>query len=191
MNTNQASELTAWEASFRFAAHADANAVLIAHLQKFGLRADPQLLLEGTIDFVRAIVAFATLDGRPIAECLAFQTYNPSTATNATYAVTFDVCGLGFARVLSDARLRSLDLADLYAMPWDRHNRVGYGRLWVSRTDGVDLSINELDIVEQDVTDDLRYDYQEDEIDFWFDRDTYKGAMLVSVMDHVDLGESE
>ncbi len=103
--------------------------------------------------------------------------------------MTFDVFGRGFARVLADTRLRALDLADLYGMPWDRLQRVGFTRFWVSRVDGVDLSVAELERLEQDITEDLLYDYGEDELDFWFDPDTYKGAMLVSVQDHVELDE--
>jgi hypothetical protein len=153
------------------------------------VQADPDLLLEGTIEFVSAIAAFATIDGRSVRNFLDSQKYDPSTANDATYAVTFDVSGRGFARVLADTRLQTLDLADLYGMPWDRFQRVGFTRFWVSRVDGVDLSVAELERLEQDITEDLLFDYGEDELDFWFDPDTYKGAMLVSVQDHVELDE--
>jgi hypothetical protein len=189
MSIEQEGELASWAASFRSAAQADGDAILTEHLRKFDLQPDPELLLEGTIDFVIAIVAFATMDGRSIAVFLDSQKYDPSAANDAMYAVTFDVCGRGFARVLSDTRLKTLDLADLYGMSWDRYQCVGYSRFWVSRVDGDDLNPAELDRLEQDVTEDLRFDYAEDELDFWFDRDAYKGAMLVSVHDHVDLDE--
>jgi hypothetical protein len=185
----QESELASWAASFRSAAQIDVNSLLTEQLRIFDLHADPELLLEGTIEFVTAIVRFATMDGRSVAAFLDSQKYDPRTAKGAPYAVTFDICGPGFARVLSDARLKALDLADLYAMPWDRYQCVGYKRFWVSRIDSADLSPAELDRLEQDVTEDLLFDYAEDELDFWFDRDTCKGAMLVTVQDHVDLDE--
>jgi hypothetical protein len=187
MNNEEEGELASWVASFRSAAQADGHAILTAHLRRFDVQADPDLLLEGTIEFVSAIAAFATIDGRSVGNFLDSQKYDPSTANDATYAVTFDVCGRGFARVLADTRLQTLDLADLYGMPWDRFQRVGFTRFWVSRVDGVDLSVAELERLEQDITDDLLYDYGEDELDFWFDPDSYKGAMLVSVQDHVEL----
>jgi hypothetical protein len=189
MNTDPEGQLASWEASFRSAAQADVNAVLAEHLRKFDLQVEPKLLLEGTIDFVIATVALAAMDGRAIEGFLDSQTYHPNTGGAATYSVTFDVFGRGVARVMSDPRLVALDLADLYAMPWERYQVVGYNRFWVSRVDHCDLSPAELNRLEEDVTADLRFDYGEDVLDFWFDRDTYKGAMLVFVQDHVDLDE--
>jgi hypothetical protein len=189
MNIDPETELASWVASFRSAAQADVNAVLTEHLRKFDLQVEPDLLLEGTIDFVVATVALAAMDGRSIEGFLDSQRYHPNTGGAATYSVTFDLFGRGVARVMSDPRLVALDLADLYAMPWDRYRVVGYNRFWVSRVDHFDLSPAELDRLEEDVAADLRFDYGEDELDFWFDRDTYRGAMLVFVQDHVDLDE--
>lgn len=183
------SNLVAWEASFRLAAQADANSILSEHLAKFGLRGSPDLLLEGTIEFVRACVAFANLDGHSSDEFLDLQTYDPRAAIGATYALTFDVFDRGFARVLTPSDLRGPDLADLYGIPWDRYERVGYERFWLSRTDGDDLSRVELEALELAVTEDLRFDYAEDELDFWFDPDTYPGALLVAVQDHIEIDD--
>src|SRR4051794_13820506 len=97
MNIGQESECALWEASFRAAAQADAFSVLTEHLRLFGLQGDPELLLEGTIQFVAAIVRLATLDGRSVATFLDSQKYDPRTADAATYAVTFDIFGRAFA----------------------------------------------------------------------------------------------
>lgn len=186
---DQHSDFAAWEASFRLAAQADANSLLSEHLAKFGLQASPDLLLEGTIEFVRACVAFASLDGHSSDEFLDLQKYDTRAAVGAMYAFTFDVFDRGFARILTPSDLRGLDLADLYGIPWDRYERVGYERLWLSRIDGDDLSQVELDALELAVTEDLRFDYAEDELDFWFDPDTYPGTLLVEVQDHIEIDD--
>ena len=189
MNTLQETELASWEASFRLAAATDVNAGLADHLRRFDLPAKPKLLLEGTIDIVTAAVAFGVLDGQSMAGCLHAQQYDASRAQNVTYALTFDIFGRSFARVLADARLRTVDLADLYGMPWERHKRVGYERFWISRIDGRDMAAAEIEGLEVLVANDLLFDYGEDEIDFWFDRETYKGAVMVSVQDRYEEDE--
>ena len=180
-------ELEAWVASFRSAAAADGGAALTAHLRKWDLQGEPELLLEGTIDCVVAAAAFATTNGQGIVNFLSRQHYHPAKASGSPYAVTFDFYGRGFARVFADQHLRCLDLADLYAMPWERYQLVGYPRFWVCRVDGDDLSSTELGALEQDIASDLRFDYGEDELDFWFDRDSLKGALLVHLQDHIDI----
>jgi hypothetical protein len=151
--------------------------------------AAPPSRTRGPVDYGKQVQTIDQLlkQGGSVTDFLDSQRYDPSTADDATYAVTFDVCGRGFAKVLADTRLRTLDLADLYGMPWDRFQCVGFTSFWVSRIDGVNLSVAELERLEQDITKDLQFDYGEDELDFWFDPDTYKGAMLVSVQDHVEL----
>lgn len=183
----QPTDLASWAASFRLAAQADANSILRRHLGKFDLQVDPELLLEGTIEFVVACVALGNMDGRSLDGFLDLQRYDPTEAVGATYAVTFNMFGKGFARVITGGDLNSLDFADLYAMPWERCKLVGYECFWVSRTDGTDLSPVDLDLLEREVTDDLRFDYREDELDFWFDRDTHAGALLVSLQDHIEI----
>jgi hypothetical protein len=48
------------------------------------------------------------------------------------------------------------------------------------------MTAKELDRLEIIVADDLLFDYGDDEIDFWFDRETYKGAIMVSVQDRYE-----
>lgn len=180
--------LTTWQETFRTDAVSDAYEALRAHLRRFDLPDQPEVLLEGTIDVVMMCVGYATLDGQSSLDFIRRQTYDPSAA-DATYAVTFDIFGKGFARVLTVASLDGLDFADLYEVPWERYQVVGYSHFWISRTDGADLSAEELLLLERQVTEDLRFDYAEDELDFWFDPDTHEGALLVSVQDSSGVDE--
>lgn len=181
-----AHKFAAWETSFRSAAKADGFAVLAEHLRRFDLRIDPSELVQGTIDFVAACAAFDAIDGHPGSTLLDLQAYDPNASARATYAVTFDVVGRSAARVLTAVDLGGLDFADLYGMPWNRHRVVGYSGFFVSRVDGAEMSAPELQALEKRVTSDLRFDYGEDEIDFWFDLDSYPGAVWVDGHDVVE-----
>ena len=175
--------LAKWETSFRAAARADKYKVLKAHLRRLDLPDDPSLLLDGTVLFVRMAVAYLTLDNQKVIEFIEQQQYDPASVGNAPYAVTFDVFGKAYARINLPASLNPIDLADLYSAPWDDYRVVGYCDIWIARTDGVALSAEEMTAFEQVVTADLRYDYGEEELDFWFDPDTHEGILKVTVQD--------
>jgi hypothetical protein len=174
--------LTAWERTFRSDFERDAGAQFTPLLQRFYLKVDVQEMLEGTIDFVTACVALLGLDGVAIRDFLADQRYDGS-APNATYALTFDMGARSAARVLVTPRFKGVDLADLYDWPWWRIERAGYGDFWITRLDDLDLSHSELEALEKVVTKDLRFDYVEEEVSFFFDAEQYERALTVVVYD--------
>lgn len=176
----------AWRKSFRRAAEADGHAGFAEHLSRFNLSIDPSKLVQGTVDFLAACAAFEAVDGRAGSTLLELQTYDPKASAGARYVITFDVFGRSAARLLTAADLGGLDFADLYGMPWNRHRVVGYSGFFVSRVDGAEMSVPELEAIERRVTVDLRFDYREDEINFWFDPDSYPGAVWVDVHDVVE-----
>lgn len=178
--------LTAWEETFRAAAKADDFQLLQTHLRNLELPDEPGLLLDGTILVVQVSVAYLAMDGQQVAEFLAQQKYDPSQVSGAPYQVTFDIHGKAYARVNLPASLRPLDLADLYGTPWNTYERVGYSDFWISRVDGNALSAQELADFERAVESDLRFDYGEDELTFWFDPDTLDGVLKVTVQDVYD-----
>ncbi len=175
--------LAKWETSFRAAAKADRYKLLKTHLRSLDLPDDPSLLLEGTVLFVRMVVAYLTLDNQKVIQFIEQQRYDPASVTDAPYTVTFDVFGSAYARINLPASLRPIDLADLYGAPWEDYGVVGYCDIWIARTDGVALSAEEMAGFEQVVTADLRYDYGEEELAFWFDPDTHEGILKVTVQD--------
>jgi hypothetical protein len=190
-------EFGRWQQDFREAAKADGCAILRDHLHGLGLPNNPELLLEGTIHLVQACLSYAILDHQSYARFLGMQKYDPAEAADAMYAVTFDLCGKAFGRVLvppsaGDSASQQgfvFDLADLYGHSWQCYKRVGYDRFWVSRIDGDDLAREELAEIELVVTYDLRFDYDEEELDIWFDDLSTEGSLLVTVQDRHDSEE--
>jgi len=186
--------LDQWERDFRAAARADDYAMFREHLGRLlpqehpgqRLRPDePQSMLEATIRIVRMCSAFASLDGRgqEFGRFLNMQKYNSAEATDARYVFTFDLWGKAFARILVEAELQTLDLADLYGTPWSDYKVVGFHYLWISHPDWSNLTKEELRQLEDGVTYDLRFDYGEDEVDFWFDDSLDETYLFVSVQD--------
>jgi hypothetical protein len=173
------STLEKWEHEFRKAAEADELALFREHLRNLALPDEPEKLLEGSILAVRASCAYASIDGQSYTRFLAMQKYRPPDTTEAEYIFTFDLCGKAFARVLVPADIRAIDLADLYGHPWWEYEVVGYRCFWVSRTDGKPLSSEDSEYIEKAVTEDLRFDYSEDELGFWFDNSIVKGVLYV------------
>jgi len=178
------SDLHSWEREFREAAEADEYALLRDHLCRLELPENPALLLEGTIQVVYACAAYTTIDNQSYAAFLKMQTYDPTDTVDAKYVFTFDICRKAFARILVQTKAAIPDLADLYNHPWQDYKVCGYDSICISRIDGRNLDSTELALLEKKVTDDLRFDYSEDELDFWFDDATIEGMLLVTVQDH-------
>ena len=184
--------LAKWETSFRADAKADNYKALKAHLRSLDLPDDPSLLLEGTIVFVQMCVAYLTLDNQAFLSFLDQQRYDPAKVVDAPYLVTFDIHSKAYARVILPASLQPVDLADLYGAPWNDYRVVGYCDIWISRNDGAPLSDDEMSAFEEVVDYDLRFDYSEDELSFWFDPDTHEGILKVTVQDvYEDEGDDD
>jgi len=175
--------LKRWMLKFRKDAEADNFGLFRAHLHRLGLPDEPELLLAGTIDVVIASAAYASLDKQSFGAFLKLQRYDPSKATDAKYALTFDLCGKAFGRVLVTKQADILDLADLYGHPWEDYKVCGYHSFSITRTDNKKLSSRELTRLEKEVTYDLRFDYTEEELYLWFDDQAIEGVLQVGVQD--------
>jgi len=176
-----------WEQDFRAAAQEDGCDVFRDHMRFLNLPGRPTSMMRATILVVQAMVAYHSLDGRRSDDFLAMQHYNPAKSV-APYMVTFALTGRAYARLLVDAELRSIDLADLYGHPWQPYKSAGYSHLWIAHRDWTDLTREEMKTLNRLVTDDLRFDYDEDELDFWFD-DSNAKYLCVSVHDHEEWGD--
>ncbi len=144
----------------------------------------PSSMMHATILVAHAVVAYQSVDGRSSDEFLALQHYNPAKS-KAPYMVTFALTGHAYARLLVDAQLRCIDLADLYGHPWHPYQSAGYAQLWIAHRDWSDLTQEEMEALEALVTKDLRFDYDEDELDFWFD-DANPKYLCVYLQEHDD-----
>jgi hypothetical protein len=176
--------LDRWERAFRAAAQTDDCASFRRHLRRLALPNKPKLVLEGTVSAVRMGSAYLSMDGRDkaVRQLLRMQTYNPAEATDARYVLTFDIFRKAFARILVDATLQPLDLADLYGSPWDDYKRVGFDSFWISHPDWSCLTKREVKNLEKQVTNDLRFDYTDDELEFWFDDSRDKSYLVVTLL---------
>jgi hypothetical protein len=146
-------------------------------------------MVEATILMVHAAAAYYNIDGRPYDDFLAMQNYNPAKSTGAPYMFTFNLYGV-YARLLVDPEIHTIDLADLYGHPWQPYRTVGYSYIWISHTDRTDLTEEEMEILDEQVTEDLRFDYSEDEVDIWSD-DSNASYLYVCVQDHLDDEDEE
>jgi hypothetical protein len=179
------SNLERWADKFREAAEDDECALLRDHLCRLELPETPELLLEGTIQVIFACIIYANLDGKPFDAFLRMQHYDPSRAHHAPYAFTFDLFGKAFGRVLYSRKAGVLDLADLYGHSWNLFGVSGYDAIHITRSDGRELSKRELARLEKEVTEDLRYDYEEDELDIGFDSTRIEGSLIVTLRDRL------
>jgi hypothetical protein len=178
------STLERWKREFRKSAKADHYVGLREHLRKLELPDTPELLLEGTIQFLQAAMVYATLDQQPFGAFLAMQTYDPADSDEAMYAFTFDICGKSFGRVLVSKKADIPDLADLYNHPWDDLELVGYNWIYISRTDGRPLGKPDMVRLERDINYDLRFE-DGDGVDIDFDYQSIQGALKVGVQDRM------
>lgn len=179
-----------WGNTFRRDAKKDGLTVLRNHLHRVGLPDEPEKLLDGTIMYMSACCAYLTIEGRPIEDFLSMQAYRPNLDPNSHYSFTFNLLSRAFGRIISPLDAKCLDLADLYGHPWDDYKMCGYSDFRVARIDGCALSKNEIAEIEEAITYDIRFDYTEDELDFWIDQDTIDGVLLVYLQD-VERDEDE
>jgi hypothetical protein len=178
------SKFDRWGRVFRKAAKVDRYKRFRTLLAKLELPDRPELLMEGTVQFVHAVAAYATVDRQSSSTFLEMQSYDPGDAQDAMYVFTFDICGKSFGRVLLTSKVGILDLADLYGHPWYNLERVGYNSIYVSRADGRNLTSRDVAHLQKEVVNDLRFDYGEDEVEIEFDCQLIRGVLKVAVQDY-------
>ena len=172
-----------WQRKFRKDAAADKLALFREHLEKLCLPGKPRDLLKGTIMAICASCAYENMDGRSYEKFLSTQKYNPAEAPEMKYAYTFRGRNKFLARILTWKKKQFLDLADLYEHPWYKYKTCGYEGILISRTDGKNLNAKEKANLEKQVTDDLRYDYSDEELGFCVDDSSPKGVLHVYLYD--------
>ena len=173
-----------WKRDFRTAARADRYDIFRDHMRFLGLPGKPSSMMKATILMVQASAAYYKIDGRSCDGFFAMQKYNPAKSPGR-HAFTFDLHGKAYARLLVDPETHIIDLADLYGHPWEPYQTAGYSQIWISHTHWTDITEKEMEVLEEQVTDDLRFDYEEDELDFWFD-DSNAKYLCVYVQDHCE-----
>jgi len=179
--------LDEWETDFRAASMADGLTLFRDHLRRLDLPDEPELMLEGTISLVRQCFCFSSLDnhGKEFQQLLSMQTYDPANAGSPKYAYTFDIHGRAYPRILIRSKDGTLDLADLYGSLWDGYQVCGFNTLWISHPDWSPLTKEEVADIEREVTDDILFDYSEDELNFWCDGELDSSYVFMNIQDKI------
>jgi hypothetical protein len=99
------------------------------------------------------------------------------------YSFSFNLLDWAFGRVIAPRDIKCLDLADLHDYPWNDFKMCGYYDFRVARLDNRALSDPEIEEIENAITDDIRFDYSDEEVEILFDRDVIPGVLIVYVYD--------
>ena len=185
-----------WIKRFRSDSVSDGQHLLDDHMGRLSEAVDvPQAiptLVEGTIQVVVACCSYwsiGSVDPERIGQFLNFQKYSLWDRQASGYVLTFDLHpkAYGSIRVEDVSMLRGyVDLADLYGHPWWEYERVGYGKVHITRSDWDELSETELDQINSQVTEDIRWDYSEDELDMWTEISDEGNCFTVNLQERYD-----
>ncbi len=174
-----------WANRFRCEAVIDSAALLRQHLQRIGLPDEPEKLVEGTILCVKVAGAYSENEGRTIKEFLSQQSYRPTLDPDSCYSFTFNLRGQTYARIITPLKDKTLDLADLYGHPWNQFKMCGYSEIRIARLDDTPLSEAEYGNIEKTITDDIFFDFTDDEAYIAFDREAVRGILVAYFLDVV------
>ena len=172
-----------WSNRFRCEAVIDSASLLRKHLQRIGLPDEPEKLVEGTILCVTVAGAYAANEGQAMKEFLSQQSYHPTLDPNAYYSFTFNLREHTYARIITPLKAKTLDLADLYGHPWAKFKMCGYSEIRIARLDDTPLSEQEYDQIEKTITDDIFFDFTDDEVILAFDREAVRGILVAYFLD--------
>lgn len=172
-----------WANRFRRDAVKDDMKLLRQHLQRVGLPDEPEELIDGTIMYMNGCCAYLKIDDRSIDNFLAMQEYRPNSNCEAEYFFTFNLRGKTYGRIVTSIHPHYVDLADLYGHPWNDFKMCGYSDFRVARIDDEDISADEFAEIEKIVTDDILFDYTEDEVDIHVDNYSIDGVLICYVQD--------
>jgi len=167
-----------WSKRFRCDAVMDSAAILRNHLRRIGLPDEPAKLIEGTILLVATAAAYVANDKGDPKAFIAQQAYHPAANPDTHYAFTFNLREHTYGRIITPLDKKTLDLADLYGHPWPQYKCCGYNEIRISRLDSTDLSDVECDHIEKAITDDIFFDYTDDDVMLAFDRQIVRGVLV-------------
>lgn len=172
-----------WAKNFCRDAKQDDLALLRDHLRRGGLPDEPEKLLIGTIMFVEACCAYLIIDCQPIEEFLAMQSYRPTVDADSHCSFTFNLFDKAYGRIITPFDKKDLDLVDLFGHMWYEFKLFGFSNFYVSRLDNRALSAAEITEIKEAITYDIRYDFDEDEVEILIDQNIIEGVLLVHMQD--------
>ncbi len=153
-----------WLRSFSADAVADDANELQRHIDYLQLGCSRADLILGTDLLVLANIVYLSMDGQDSKEFLERQRYWLCGDGLPHYILTFEM-GVGhFGRLLADRKITGIDFADLFDHPWPPFESAGFSQVFISRLDGEPIEADEFKEIEKRVTEDMYYDFTEDEV---------------------------
>ena len=162
--------LASWQKKFSAEARADSFAEFQRHLDYLDVNFPPQAMLNGTKLLVSTAAAYREMDGQATELFINQQKYRLAGERLSRYCLTFDFCGRGVGRILTDEKFSEIDFADLYDHPWHDFKVAGFQHVWISRLDGASMFEAERQEMEDHITNDLYFDNDESalNVDLYF-----------------------
>lgn len=157
-------QIKAWRAEFLKQAYLDDFKEIQRHIDYLGIGPFEELFLESTIDLVIAMASYLILDNRDIRPLIKSQKYQLSPPDLPFYCLTFVIDNKNAGRLLTDQKMKGIDLSDLYDHPWPRIQTSGFQSIYVSRLDGCMLNELEMEEIGNCIEEDIYFDYSSDEI---------------------------
>lgn len=153
-----------WLRKFSADAIADDANEIQRHIDYLELGCSRADLLQGTDLLVVAVMDYLQMDGR---DCEAFvkqQRYWLCGDNLPHYCLTFDFGKKHYGRLLADRKITGIDFADLFNHPWYPYETAGFSAVHISRLDGEQLDPGEVENLERRFTEDMYYDYTDEEV---------------------------
>lgn len=183
MKLNKVKNVSQWLRVFATDALADDCAEIKRHIEYLKLDCAPEEFVYGTMLLLLAVTSYRKIDGRESASLWRQQHYRLGGEGLPFYCLTFEL-GVGhFGRILTNNKLSEVDFADLFDNPWDEYEQGGFNRVWISRLDGKPIGDKECKALYQLVTDDMYFDYPEEEVVVNVDKTELADTVIVTAFE--------
>ncbi len=175
-----------WQRQFAADAVADDCAEILRHIEYLELGCSRADMLVGTDMLLFAVLIYLQMDGQDCESFLKGQRYWLCGEDLPFYCLTFNFGKGHFGRVLTDKAITGVDFADLFNHPWNEYKTAGFHEVHISRLDGEPIDTSELENLERRFTEDMYYDYTEDELEAYINRTELQDTVLATAMERIN-----
>jgi hypothetical protein len=153
-----------WQRQFSAEAVEDGAKEIQRHIEYLGLDCSRAAMLEGTDLLIAAVMAYQQMDNQDCEGFVKQQRYWLRGDDLPFYCLTFNLGKKHFGRLLTNKHIDGVDFADLFNHPWYPFETAGFHEVHISRLDGVPIEPAELEALERRFTEDMYYDYTDEEV---------------------------
>jgi hypothetical protein len=173
-----------WQQQFAADAVSDDANEIRRHIEYLGLDCSRADLLQGTDLLIAAVMAYQQIGGRDSEVFVKQQRYWLRGDDLPFYCLTFNLGKKHFGRLLTDKELSGVDFFDLFNHPWYPYETAGFHEVYISRLDGKPIEPGELDGLEQRFTEDIYYDYEDEEVSAYVQMTELADTALASAVEN-------